>query len=572
MTDTPSEVTLEPRQFPTRLMVNLYLVLGIAALIVTSLPNTTTLLRYLIGIATEVGLVLAAAVFMRMERLSVIRTARLRRPEPRNVALAVVAAPGLWITGVALNLASVAILGYSTPVTPAQYPRGLLEAIALAITTMIVAPVCEEFIFRGYVQRAYERRSMWHGVVVGGLIFSIYHLRFQGLFALIPVAVALGLIAWRTESIFPGIALHAAYNAIATVLLAATSFLPMQVVGALMVGLLCLGVLITPVSYVALWLLWRSTAPKPVNPPPARSGFRRWAWMIPLVAVLLIYVYASATEVLIGRFPEALIDGPLRLGPPLPTEGLSRWRYTVEDMLGRELGEAVCTSSSLDETVTLSCQANHEGFDLADGAPALRRLPLEDLPLGLGSLDALVRVEPQSWSFEATWNENDLTLGSFTASSDRSELQYLLTYDSDVSEARLTVEPSGDEQTVTISDQDVYMPYEWAWRLRALPFDLAYGGDIALLQLGEDGQPQIHEAFVVVETSEPTWTSNGTYVTWKVTTSWTDDQEDMHTLAAWYDSEAPHELVRFTDGAVIYVLASVEEAGSAPSPYVGKIP
>ena len=44
--------------------------------------------------------------------------------------------------------------------------------------------------FRGYVQRAYDRGKPLTGIMVGGLIFALYHLQFQGLFALLPVAFA----------------------------------------------------------------------------------------------------------------------------------------------------------------------------------------------------------------------------------------------------------------------------------------------------------------------------------------------------------------------------------------------
>ncbi len=50
-------------------------------------------------------------------------------------------------------------------------------------------------------------------------------LTFPGFFGLVPVALALGFIAWRTGSIVPAMAVHG-FNAIATLLLIGTSFLP----------------------------------------------------------------------------------------------------------------------------------------------------------------------------------------------------------------------------------------------------------------------------------------------------------------------------------------------------------
>ncbi len=66
-----------------------------------------------------------------------------------------------------------------------------------------------------------------------GVLFAVYHLRFQGFSGLVPVALALGFIAWRTGSIVPAMAVHAGFNAIATLLLIGTSFLPARGVSAI---------------------------------------------------------------------------------------------------------------------------------------------------------------------------------------------------------------------------------------------------------------------------------------------------------------------------------------------------
>ncbi len=229
------------------------------------------------------GAALLALLFMRLERLPLRETARLRRPGQVETLLALAIVPGLWVAGVTLNLLAALALGYTTPVTPSQFPRTALEALALAATTVIAAPVCEELMFRGYVQRAYERRSIWVGIAVGGVIFALYHLRFQGLLALIPVALGLGYVAWRTGSLLPPMLMHAAYNLIATVMLIGASFLPQRVTGALTGTLACFGVLAAPFSVAALWLLHRRTDPAP-SPAPSPRGRFAWVWTLPAAA------------------------------------------------------------------------------------------------------------------------------------------------------------------------------------------------------------------------------------------------------------------------------------------------
>ena len=41
--------------------------------------------------------------------------------------------------------------------------------------TVILAPICEEIFFRGFVQAAYERYSPRYGYIITGILFGSYH-------------------------------------------------------------------------------------------------------------------------------------------------------------------------------------------------------------------------------------------------------------------------------------------------------------------------------------------------------------------------------------------------------------
>ena len=327
------------RETPSLLAANVYLLVGLLVLIWSSWGPHPLREQYLIGIAVEFALALGALLFQRIERLSIRKTLRLRWPGWRPTALNVALAFGLWMTGVILNVMTTMVLGYTAPAPPTLFPRNGLDALLLVFSTMVVAPLCEEVMFRGYVQRAYERRNPWTGILVGGIIFSLYHLRFQGAFALMPVALALGFVAWRSDSLLPGILLHAAYNSIATLVLVAISFLSMQIVTGLIIALICVGVLMSPVALLALWGIWRVTDP-PVRRRPARFGWmRRWLWPVPIVVMLGIYGYAAVVEVIVGRFPEMLAVERLELRAPeaweLPRGGVTRFAVASTRRWGR---------------------------------------------------------------------------------------------------------------------------------------------------------------------------------------------------------------------------------------------
>jgi membrane protease YdiL (CAAX protease family) len=97
-----------------------------------------------------------------------------------------------------------------------------LGLIAAGFMVICVAPVAEEFFFRGFFYRAL--RSRWSvpvAALIDGLLFGVIHFDFSGADALliVPPLAALGfmfcLVLERTGSLYPVIALHAFNNAIA---------------------------------------------------------------------------------------------------------------------------------------------------------------------------------------------------------------------------------------------------------------------------------------------------------------------------------------------------------------------
>lgn len=85
--------------------------------------------------------------------------------------------------------------------------------------TCVVAPICEEFLFRGFIFRAlYNWRGMWPAAVITGLIFGAIHAGSAPAVDLMPLA-ALGFglcVLYRyTGSLYPCIAAHSLNNSLA---------------------------------------------------------------------------------------------------------------------------------------------------------------------------------------------------------------------------------------------------------------------------------------------------------------------------------------------------------------------
>lgn len=88
----------------------------------------------------------------------------------------------------------------------------LFNLLVLAVTPAI----CEEVLFRGYVQRQAERgMGFLGGILFSGILFGLYHLRLTQLLPLTLLGLYLAWLAWRTGSLWAPIVVHFGNNALA---------------------------------------------------------------------------------------------------------------------------------------------------------------------------------------------------------------------------------------------------------------------------------------------------------------------------------------------------------------------
>ena len=71
----------------------------------------------------------------------------------------------------------------------------------------------EEITFRGFVQRRLMRRwSPWKAIAWSSVLFAIAHVDPHHCAFALPIGIWFGVIAWRLDSTWPGIACHASLN------------------------------------------------------------------------------------------------------------------------------------------------------------------------------------------------------------------------------------------------------------------------------------------------------------------------------------------------------------------------
>jgi len=108
--------------------------------------------------------------------------------------------------------------------TQLEMIRSVLESgmgVPFNLVMLALVPgICEELLFRGYVQREFERcgGGAWGGILLSGLFFGAYHFRPTQLLPLVVLGTYLAYITWRTGSIWPAILVHIVHNGLAVVM------------------------------------------------------------------------------------------------------------------------------------------------------------------------------------------------------------------------------------------------------------------------------------------------------------------------------------------------------------------
>jgi membrane protease YdiL (CAAX protease family) len=132
-----------------------------------------------------------------------------------------------WMIGLLLLAFLILSVAWSEAFTPEKEQllkqlgsnEGAALLIGSAALTCVVAPICEEFLFRGFMFTALRE---WHGTLTGalldGILFGAVHIGSAPALDLVPLAglgFGLCLLYRHTGSLYPGILVHSLNNSVA---------------------------------------------------------------------------------------------------------------------------------------------------------------------------------------------------------------------------------------------------------------------------------------------------------------------------------------------------------------------
>ena len=106
--------------------------------------------------------------------------------------------------------------GKEQGLTPTQWePKHAAAFVANVVLFVVIAPFVEELLFRGLGYSLLRAYGAVPAILVVGLAFGAWHGLLWALLVLVPFGWALAYIRERTDSVYPGMIVHALFNAFA---------------------------------------------------------------------------------------------------------------------------------------------------------------------------------------------------------------------------------------------------------------------------------------------------------------------------------------------------------------------
>jgi membrane protease YdiL (CAAX protease family) len=142
----------------------------------------------------------------------------------RNFSKTLACFPAMYGLGQIVNLATWLIIWVVTMITGSnggvsvndmmnlQKTATPLTAVILSVYTVILAPLCEEFLTRGLIMRRLKPYGAGFSIIVSSLVFGMMHVNLRQMPYAFVLGLALGYISYATDSIRTTTILHAIFN------------------------------------------------------------------------------------------------------------------------------------------------------------------------------------------------------------------------------------------------------------------------------------------------------------------------------------------------------------------------
>jgi hypothetical protein len=193
----------------------------------SSVSHPTAAVALIGDLVFDLSFVGAALYFAGLHSQLRARDFGFRRVSPRVAVLAVLGAGIAYYVLTAAYAHLVHLHGSDKLPSELGAGKSTVALAAAGVFVCVIAPVAEEFFFRGFLFGALRRWRVviggrdigtWVAAVITGILFGLAHTGSASSQYLIPLGFlgfVLCLVRWRTRSLFPCIALHSTNNSLA---------------------------------------------------------------------------------------------------------------------------------------------------------------------------------------------------------------------------------------------------------------------------------------------------------------------------------------------------------------------
>jgi len=163
-------------------------------------------------------ILLPALVFAAISGVRFKEALRLDKFRPVNIPIVIgimiFAIPVATLLNV-LNLLAVDSIFGKTVMTSLPAAENGVQLLVNILVIAGSAGICEEVLFRGVLQRSFERFGAAGSILLAALLFSLTHLDFQKILGTFALGALIGYIVYRTNSLYCGMLAHFTNNATA---------------------------------------------------------------------------------------------------------------------------------------------------------------------------------------------------------------------------------------------------------------------------------------------------------------------------------------------------------------------
>jgi membrane protease YdiL (CAAX protease family) len=309
---------------------------------------------------------LPAYLYLRQTRQPILERVRWRWPSWRIAGLSLLIGMGLYPLSALSAGVLQQLLGYVHLPAPADaIPDTALMGVLAVVAYAVMAPLCEEFLFRGVIQPVYERLGPGWGVLFVGFLFIAFHLSLlQGL-SIILLALALGFVNYRTGSLQASILTHFGANFLAALVLTNDVFSTGAQAVLFSTPVLIAGSLVALMAFIVFTRVTRGCAHPVPDPQPDERPFALAA-LWPLLIAGALFLLMIGFEYVVARSPD-LVAEPLSL-EPAEWDGTASWQYEIRNPADAVVGDGDCLIAREGPLINLECTSVVIAYEVRIGS------------------------------------------------------------------------------------------------------------------------------------------------------------------------------------------------------------